>query len=252
MKKLAPPQTETMLRVMTLADSPQNLEAMQYVVFQFDFKEYEQFIIECPPGSIRFNNLLRVAVFCDNLGYLVENEAVDRDAVYELFPIPWVKVEPVIQGMRRELDWPDAFDYFERLGRDYMKWWETKRKRIKPLPALPESTSAPRALTVARTRPPAPVRPPAPPRPGAPITIGARPVAPARPAAAGQPAPGKPTLRVLARPGLKLAGKSVKVVKSAKVSKGGARPKARAKPKPKSRPRPKARPKSKSKAKRRR
>ena len=158
MKKLAPPQTETMLRLMALADSPQNLEAMQYVVFQFDFKEYEQFIIECPPGSIRFNNLLRVAVFCDNLGYLVENDSVDREAVYELFPIPWAKVEPILQGMRRELDWPDAFDYFERLGRDYVKWWETKRKRIRPLPPAPESTGAPRALTVARTRAPLPAR----------------------------------------------------------------------------------------------
>lgn len=230
MKKLAPPQSETMLRLMTLADSTQNLEAMQYVVFQFDFKEYEQFIIECPPGSIRFNNLLRVAVFCDNLGFLVENDAIDREACYELFPIPWVKVEPVIQGMRRELDWPDAFDYFERLGRDYAKWWDGKRKRVKPLPPLPES-AAPRALTVARTRPPAPVRPTTPPRTASPVA-GARVGAPQRgpAAAAAQTAPGKPVLRVLARPALKL-GKSVKVVKKERAAAKGrgraAKPKAK-------------------------
>ncbi|MCL6553302.1 MAG: hypothetical protein K6W08_09305 [Firmicutes bacterium] len=194
MKKLAQPHLETMLRLLELADSPQNLEAMQYVVFQFDFKDYEQFIIECPPGSIRFNNLLRVAVFCDNLGFLVEHDAVDREAVYELFPIPWAKVEPIIQGMRRELDWPDAFDYFERLGRDYLKWWEAKRKRIKPLPPLEEAKAAPRALTVARTRPPAPVRPPAPPRPAT-AAPGARPGAPPRP----QPGSAQP-MRVVARP----------------------------------------------------
>lgn len=246
MKKLAPAQTETMLRLMTLADSPQNLEAMQYVVFQFDFKEYEQFIIECPPGSIRFNNLLRVAVLCDNLGFLVENDAVDREAVYELFPIPWVKVEPVIQGMRRELDWPDAFDYFERLGRDYVKWWEGKRKRVKPLPPLPESV-APRALTVARTRPPAPVRPTTPPRPASALAAGARPGAPPRPPAGPQSAPGKPVLRVLARPGLKL-GKTVKVVKKERAAKGRARGgKARARPKA----RPKAKSRSRPKGKRR-
>ncbi len=246
MKKLAPPQTETMLRVMSTADTPQNLEAMQYVVFQFDFKEYEQFIIECPPGSIRFNNLLRVAVFCDNLGFLVENDAVDREAVYELFPIPWVKVEPVIQGMRRELDWPDAFDYFERLGREYIKWWEGKRKRIKPLPPLPESTVAPRALTVARTRPPAPVRPASPPRP--PGAAGGRPGMPPRPgvgavARPGTPppaAPNKPVLRVLARPALKL-GKAIKVVKKERggKSRGRAKAAARAKPTPKSPPKAK-------------
>lgn len=232
MKKLAPPQIDTLLRLMAQADSPQNLEALQYVVFQFDFKEYEQFIIECPPGSIRFNNLLRVAVFCDNLGFLVENEALDREAVYELFPIPWAKVEPIIMGMRRELDWPDAFDYFERLGRDYLKWWEGKRKRVKPLPPITESPGAPKALTVARTRPPAPVRPPAPPRPTG--AMGARPVAAARPAASPPAAAtAKPTLRVLAKPSLKL-GKAVKVVKKTKAAKP-------------SRPRPKPRPKAKGK-----
>ncbi len=242
MKKLAPPQTETMLRLMALADSPQNLEAMQYVVFQFDFKEYEQFIIECPPGSIRFNNLLRVAVFCDNLGYLVENDSVVREAVYELFPIPWVKVDPIIQGMRRELDWPDAFDYFERLGRDYVKWWETKRKRIKPLPPTPELTGAPRSLTVARTRAPLPARPVTPPRPAA--ALAARPGAVVRPGPAAS-APAKPTLRVLAKPGLKLAGKAIKVLKKSKAGGKGkprprTRPKARPKAKSRTRPKPKA------------
>ncbi|MDR7482673.1 MAG: hypothetical protein QN183_14090 [Armatimonadota bacterium] len=201
MKKLAQPHLDTILRLLELADSPQNLEAMQYVVFQFDFKDYEQFIIECPPGSIRFNNLLRVAVFCDNLGFLVEHDAVDRETVYELFPIPWAKIEPVIQGMRRELDWPDAFDYFERLGRDYIKWWEAKRKRLKPLPPLEESKAAPRALTVARTRPPAPVRPSAPPRPATAVP-GARPGVPQRP----QPGAG-PAMRVVPKPETKPAGK---------------------------------------------
>jgi len=254
-KKMTPPQTETVLRLMALADTPQNLEATQYVVFQFDFKDYEQFIIECPPGSIRFNNLLRVAVFCDNLGFLVESEALDRESAYEMFPIPWAKVEPILQGMRRELDWPDAFDYFERLGRDYMKWWDVKRKRLKPLPPASQSTGAPRALTVARTRPPAPPRPAAPPRPGGPAgspagaAIAARPAAPAA-------ATGKPTLRVLAKPPIKL-GKPVKFkpVKMLRVVK--ARPKGGSRPsKPKSRPKPKAkfraRPKAKAKSSKRR
>ncbi len=245
MKKLTPPHAETMLRLMGLADTPQNLEAMQYVVFQFDFKDYEQFIIECPPGSIRFNNLLRVAVFCDNLGFLVESEAIDREAVYELYPIPWAKVEPIVQGMRRELDWPDAFDYFERLGRDYAKWWEAKRSRIKPLPPAPQSTGAPRALMVARTRPPVSARAAAPPRPSVPpapaggATLAARPGEPAA-------AEGKPTLRVMAKPPLKLAGKPVRLLKPVNArAKAGARP---------SKPRPalKAKPKAKAKSSKRR
>lgn len=168
MKKQTPAQLEAIQRLMQMADTPQNLEAMQYVVFQFDFRDFDQFIIECPPGSIRFNNLLRLAVFCDNVGFLVENGVVDREAVFELFPIPWAKVEPVIQGMRRDLDWPDTFDYFERLGREYTKWWEAKRKRLNVAPGSPESGGIPRSLLVAKPRPPVPARPAPPPRPAPP------------------------------------------------------------------------------------
>ncbi|MDQ7841883.1 MAG: hypothetical protein RDU83_12810 [bacterium] len=168
MKKQTPAQLEAIQRLMQMADTPQNLEAMQYVVFQFDFRDFDQFIIECPPGSIRFNNLLRLAVFCDNVGFLVEAGVVDREAVFELFPIPWAKVEPVIQGMRKDLDWPDTFDYFERLGREYMKWWEAKRKRLNVPPSSPELGGIPRSLFVAKPRPPVPARPAPPPRPAPP------------------------------------------------------------------------------------
>lgn len=186
MKKLKPADTDVLLRVMQIADSPSNLDAMQYILFQFDFKDYEQFILECPPGSIRFNNFLRVAVFCDNLGVLVEGGALDPEVVFELYPIPWAKMEPIVMGMRRELGWPDLFDYFEKLGKQYQKWWEPKAKKIK-LPEPPKG-EAPRAALRPVARPtlvqatrfarPGPV----PARPGAGVVKpAARPAAPARP-----------------------------------------------------------------------
>lgn len=145
MKKLKPQDTDVVLKIMQIADVPQNLDAMQYVIFQFDFKDYEQFILECPPGSIRFNNVLRVAVFCDNLGVLVDGGSIDPEIAFELYPIPWVKLEPIINGMRRELIWPDLFDYFEKLGKQYQKWWEPKAKKIK-LPEAPKTEGAKPAL----------------------------------------------------------------------------------------------------------
>jgi len=189
-KKLKPPDTDVLLRVMQIADSPSNLDAMQYILFQFDFRDYEQFILECPPGSIRFNNFLRVAVFCDNLGVLVDGGALDPEVVFELYPIPWMKMEPIVMGMRRELGWPDLFDYFEKLGKQYQKWWEPKAKKIK-LPEAPKSEGPRPALRpVARPtlvqatrlgRPGVPV----PARPGAGVVKpAARPAAPARPSRA--------------------------------------------------------------------
>lgn len=191
MKKLRPQDTDVLLRVMQIADSPSNLDAMQYILFQFDFKDYEQFILECPPGSIRFNNFLRVAVFCDNLGVLVEGGALDPEFVFELYPIPWTKMEPIVMGMRRELSWPDLFDYFERLGRQYQKWWEPKAKKIK-LPEAPKSEAPKPALRpvvrptlVQATRFARPGTPPPVPRPAAAV------VKPAARPAAPKPAPKK-------------------------------------------------------------
>lgn len=198
MKKLKPPDTDVLLRIMQIADAPQNLDAMQYIIFQFDFKDYEQFILECPPGSIRFNNFLRVAVFCDNLGVLVDGGAVDPEIIFELYPIPWSKMEPIVMGMRRELIWPDLFDYFERLGKQYQKWWEPKAKKIK-LPEAPKA-EAPRPALRPMARPTL-VQATRLARPGVPLPArpGAGVVKPAAKPAAKPSRPGKARSRKPAR-----------------------------------------------------
>jgi hypothetical protein len=225
LKRLKPAEVDVALRLIALADTPQNLEAMQYIVFQFDFADYEQFIIEAPPGSIRFNNLVRVANFYDSLGVLVEGGAIDPEAVFELFPVPWAKVEPIIQGMRRELEWPDLFDHFEALGARYQRWWEEKRKRLKiePQPAPP--TARPRPSPV--LRPPAPARPATPARP--------MPQAAQRPPVTRPVAPIRPAIRP-GQPGAPMAGSPV-----AKPAPAPAKP-APAPAKPAQPPRPAARP----------
>lgn len=228
MKKQTPAQLEALQRLMQIADTPPNLEAMQYVVFQFDFRDYDQFITECPPGSIRFNSLLRVAVFCDNVGYLVETGVVDREAVFELFPIPWAKVEPIIQGMRRDLDWPDTFDYFERLGQEYLKWWEVKRKRLGVPSGSPESGGMPRSLLVAKQRPSVPARPVAPPRPVPPSRAAA--LAPAIGPSPRSAPPGAPIEATTAKPVLRVKAPS-KPVRVVSKEKGGSKARSKARPK---------------------
>ncbi len=90
-----------------------------------------------------------MAVSCDNLGVLVDGGAADPETVFELYPIPWIKMEPIVMGMRRELVWPDLFDYFERLGKQYQKRWEPKAKKIK-LPEPPKAEARPALRPSAR------------------------------------------------------------------------------------------------------
>ncbi len=226
MKKVKPGETEVLLRLMQIADAPHTLEAMQYIVFQFDFQDYEQFIIEAPPGSIRFNNLIRVAQFYDALGVLVEGGVIDPDVVFELFPVPWGKVEPIVQGMRRELEWADMFDHFEALAKHYKRWWEEKRKRLKlageapPPAAKPKAVSVPRPVATAARAPQPGARPAGPGRPGM--------IAPGRPGGpmglARRPGvfAGSPVARPAVRPGQAIKPGKAKV--TAKLARKVVRP----------------------------
>jgi len=217
LKKVKPAEADVLLRLMQMADAPHSLEAMQYVVFQFDFQEYEQFIIEAPPGSIRFNNLIRVAQFYDGLGTLVEGGVIDADVLFEIFPVPWTKVEPIIQGMRRELEWPDMFDHFEGLSRAYRRWWDEKRKRQKLGGEAPPPVARPRVVALPRPAPPRPAqtgaRPGAPGRPGAPRPAGAMPPRPS-PGGGGFRRPasfvGSPVAKPVPRPAAKARPKAAK------------------------------------------
>ncbi len=244
MKKIKPGEVEVLLRLIEMADAPHSLEAMQYIVFQFDFQDYEQFIIEAPPGSIRFNNLIRVAQFYDALGVLVEGGIIDPEVVFELFPVPWGKVEPIIQGMRRELEWPDMFDRFESLARLYKQWWDEKRKRLKLAGELPPPAAKPKAVAVPRPAHP-PVRPaPAAVRPAVPGRPGVAPARPGSPAVGLPRRPaglvGSPVSKPTARPGQEQKPAPRPGVQKPTKSKSSARPVAR---KPQ-RPAPKGSPKA--------
>ncbi len=222
MRKLKPQETDVLLQIMQTADVPQNLDAMQYILFQFDFKDYEQFILECPPGSIRFNNFLRVAVFCDNLGVLVEGGAIDSTIIFELYPVPWTKMEPIVHGMRRELIWPDLFDYFERLGKQYQKWWEPKAKKLK-LPEAPKGEAASRPALRPAARPTL-VQATRITRPGAPMPV--RPAAKVVPAAKPASRPSRPAKKATKKAARKATRKATrKAAKKARPKRTGGKSK---------------------------
>jgi len=126
--------------------------------------------------------------------------------------------------LRFELIWPDLFDYFEKVGKQYQKWWEPKAKKMK-LPEAPKTDGA-RAPVRPMTRPTL-VQATRFARPGAGV--------PARPAAA-TPRPGirpgaRPAVRPGVRPGVRPLPRPSRPVKhtSKKAKASRARPRLRPK-----------------------
>lgn len=105
------------LKFMRLSMDPLMQRALNYIIFKYDSASFEDYAKAHPPGSQNFEDWMRVAAFYDFLGAMVARGYVDKDLVFETFPIPWIKMRPVAMGMREALRWPDMWEHFETLDR---------------------------------------------------------------------------------------------------------------------------------------
>ena len=113
-----------------LSMKPEMQRAINYIVFKYDSASFEDYAKAHPPGSQNFDDWMRVAAFYDFLGALVVRGHIDRDLVFDTFPIPWIKMRPVALGMREALRWPDMWTQFEALDRLEHESREAKEKAM--------------------------------------------------------------------------------------------------------------------------
>jgi hypothetical protein len=64
-----------------------------------------------------------ICTFYEQLGVLVRNKLIDPDLVSQLFSIalPWQKLKPIVEGMRKEYHEPRLYEWFEYLYNEMEK-----------------------------------------------------------------------------------------------------------------------------------
>jgi hypothetical protein len=101
-------------------------------ILSIEFDDYDDFVRKY--GAPFSKNLvpISVSIFCtfyEQLGVLVKNKLIDPYLVSQLFSIdiPWEKVKPMVEGMRKQYHEPRLYEWFEYLYNEM-----NKRETINP------------------------------------------------------------------------------------------------------------------------
>jgi len=95
-------------------------------VEELEIESYEDFIEKYPKGSEGYRNLSRFLSFMELVGVLVKYELINEDIVFDLFPTPWDRIEPIIRGWQKELGPSWKENYVEMVNKK--KEWRKSRK----------------------------------------------------------------------------------------------------------------------------
>ena len=97
-------------------------------LLSMDFSSYEEFLEKFYSKVNPENYALRFRQrhYYDGIGYLLHENLIDLDSVYNLIGGPtlitvWRKWKPIIKGNRERFDNPDWFKWFEYLADEFVK-----------------------------------------------------------------------------------------------------------------------------------
>ena len=64
-----------------------------------------------------------IATFFEEVGFLVSKKLVSLDHVYQLLPVTqwWEKLKPIVEGIRKQWNMPEAYCWFEYLYNEFKK-----------------------------------------------------------------------------------------------------------------------------------
>jgi hypothetical protein len=93
-------------------------------IMNLEFNNYEEYLEKySEPSSDKA--LITIAWYNDGLGYLLHKRLIDIDIIeYQLCGSSttlWEKVKPIIEGMRKQYDQPEIYQWFEYLYEEMKK-----------------------------------------------------------------------------------------------------------------------------------
>ena len=65
------------------------------------------------------------------IGVLVNKELLSEDLIFDLYgSMVWEKVEPIVYGMRKEINMPRLFENYEVCAKKYQSWAEKNPPKV--------------------------------------------------------------------------------------------------------------------------
>jgi len=97
-------------------------------VWSLEFKDYNDFTKRYGPFSLRKPEQKAMHIimnYFEGIGLLLKRNLMDMDFAWDLFGssyfMAWEKMKPVVEGLRKQYDMPDAWSYFEYLYNELKK-----------------------------------------------------------------------------------------------------------------------------------
>ena len=128
-------QTDLVMQLYSELGSKEYVEAMPKL-FLLEFKDYEDFKQKYSPSTFvtseAATSYSMICYFFEKVGLLLHRKLIEIELVDDLFSIAitgcWEKVRPIVEGIRKERNIPQYWEWFEYLY-DEMKKREQKLKK---------------------------------------------------------------------------------------------------------------------------
>jgi hypothetical protein len=115
---------DILLRLWEMQNAPEMHAARMWVHSEFRAADFEEFKRKYPSGSVEWRRFTSVYGMYEMYGLLICRGLLNEDLFFDLFGgigLLWDRLEPVIGGMRHEID-PYLYENFELLSRRADTW----------------------------------------------------------------------------------------------------------------------------------
>ncbi len=127
-KKLDKQDADLLLKLNEFQQSERVFNGWAFSQFEFNAKNWDDFVKKYPPGSKGFDSFYSVGHFLELAGVLVKHKLLSEDLFFDTFwfePI-WKNFEPVILSMRKKMKEPSLEENFEYLYNRLQEWKKSR------------------------------------------------------------------------------------------------------------------------------
>jgi len=107
------------------------MKSIDWVIYELDVKSYEEFKEKYPKGSKELKYFRDYTSYQELIGVLVLKGLLSEDLIFDLWGnLVWKKLEPIVYGMRKEIEMPRYLENFEVLAKRYPEWAENNPPKV--------------------------------------------------------------------------------------------------------------------------